>query len=332
MLNAGTLTHGGIMLNYQCNAACRHCLYSCSPTRNPGYVSEDSMEKICRLLSKGGCCSVHIGGGEPFLDFEGLLMAVRKLRQAGIKLEYIETNAFWAAEAEDKQEVLLKRLMAEGASCLCISLDPFHAEHVPYGAPVALAQLCETTGMDYFLWKGDFLSSLSMLDANKTHSRSELEKNISEKYIHNTAMVYGIEYGGRAVNIEKEYATFFPVENFTGGSAPCKRLLSTMHFHVDMNCNFIPPRCTGIIIPLSEVVDGIPDEKYPAFNALYSGGVSALLNLAAENGFSPVKSGYSSACNLCFHLRHFLSEKDSEVKKFSELDKNHYEEALRYYS
>ena len=70
MLSAGTLNHGGLMVNYQCNAACRHCLYSCSPARNPGYVNESSAEEICRLLYKGGCRSVHIGGGEPFLDFE----------------------------------------------------------------------------------------------------------------------------------------------------------------------------------------------------------------------------------------------------------------------
>ena len=336
MLSTGTLSHGGLMVNYQCNASCRHCLYSCSPARSPGYVREDSAEEICRLLRKGGCRSVHIGGGEPFLDFEGLLMVVRKLRQAGIRLEYIETNAYWAADLEDEQEARekLKRLLAEGGNCLCISIDPFHAEYIPYGAPLTLAKLCEKSGMDYFLWRGEFLPVLSQFDKEKAHSRADMEKTLSGNYIHNTAKLYGIEYGGRAVNIEREFGTPFPVENFTGGSSSCRRLLSTGHFHVDLDCYFIPPGCTGIRIPLSEAVEGIPPGKYPAFEALYSGGVSALLQLANEHGFSPDKSGYPSRCNLCFNLRHFLAEKVSEGfqgKNFPELDKNHYEEALRYY-
>ena len=335
MLSAGTLIHGGVMVNYRCTAACRHCLYSCSPTRGSGYVDKETAENICRLLRTGGCRSVHIGGGEPFLDFDGLLAVIRLLRKAGITLEYIETNAFWAdSNAPEKKGVQdkLKHLLSEGAGTLCISVDPYHAEYVPYGAPLALAELCEKTGVDYFLWKREFLPVLSRLDSKKVHSRDEMEKTFSDTYIYDTARSYGIGYGGRAVNIEREFSTgldgaLYPAEKFITDTAPCHNLLSTGHFHVDMYSYFIPPRCTGIRIPLSEAVDGIPGGKYPVFEALYSGGISALFKLAREQGFSPDEAGYPSKCNLCFHLRHFLSEKN-----YSELDRNHYEEALRYYS
>jgi MoaA/NifB/PqqE/SkfB family radical SAM enzyme len=150
MPNTGILTNGGLMVNYQCNAACRHCLYSCSPTRGSGYINEETAGTICRLLRKGGCRSVHIGGGEPFLDFDGLLMVVRKLKNSGIALEYIETNAHWLIDASTSKEGIgrekLKRLLAAGADTLCISIDPYHAEYVPYGAPLALAKLCEEAG------------------------------------------------------------------------------------------------------------------------------------------------------------------------------------------
>ena len=325
-LTAGTLTHGGVMVNYQCNAACRHCLYSCSPTRGGGYVDEEAAQTICRFLRKGGCRSVHIGGGEPFLDFEGLVMMIRTLKQAGIRLDYIETNAYWAfgAEAQKTAEAYLKRLLGEGVRALCISIDPFHAEYVPYGAPLALAELCEKTGMDYFLWRGEFVAALSRLDARKTHSRQELEALLSPDYLRKTARSYGIGYGGRAVNIEREFGTLSPAESFN--AAPCRNLLSTGHFHVDMNAYFIPPGCTGIRIPLSEVVEGIPPGKYPVFQALYSGGISALTQFALQHGFSPDEEGYPSKCNLCFHLRRFLADKG-----FADLDKDHYGEALRYY-
>ena len=328
MPKTGTLIHGGVMVNYQCNAACRHCAYSCSPSRGQGYMSGESAQEVCRLLCRGGCHSVHIGGGEPFLDFEGLVTVIRKIKQAGITLEYIETNAFWAAGASAQKTTRekLKRLLAEGADCLCISIDPYHAEHVPYGAPLALAENCEKTGMNYFLWKKEFLPLLSHLDSQKIHSRQEMDKALGREYIRNTARLYGIGYGGRAVNIEREFGVLNPTEKFTADNSPCHNLLSSGHFHVDSECYFIPPRCTGIRIPLSEAVDGIPEGKYPAFQALYSGGVSSLMRLGRQYGFSPDATGYPSECNLCFHLRHFLAQKN-----FAELDWKHYEEALKYY-
>lgn len=328
------------MVNYQCTAACRHCLYSCSPTRGKGYVNGQSAEKICSLLRKGGCSSVHIGGGEPFLDFEGLLMMIRKLRKTGITLEYIETNAFWAAPGFDIKEAEKKliTLLAEGKITLCISVDPFHAEYVPYGAPLALVNLCEKIGVGYFLWKQEFLPLLSCLDSQKAHSRAEMESILSDQYIGNTASLYGIGYGGRAVNIEREFAgdsafnrkrgfrALYPMESFTADNSPCRNLLSTGHFHVDMNCFFIPPRCTGIHIPLSEAIEGLPEGMYPVFEALYLEGISGLIKFSLDNGFSPDKTGYPSKCNLCFHIRHFLAGSN-----FPELDRDHYEEALKYY-
>ena len=325
MLKTDHLIHGGIMVNYQCNAACRHCLYSCSPARKPGYVNEETAEKICRLLNKGGCNSVHIGGGEPFLNFEGLLMMIRTLKQAGIALEYIETNAFWSVLEQKKAVEYLQCLLAEGADTLCISIDPYHAEFIPYGAPLALANLCKKTGMGYFLWKQEYYPILSRLDPQKTHSRSSLEEVLSGDYLHKTARSYGIAYGGRAVNLEREFISCQPLESLIDMASPCDNLLSTSHFHVDKDCFFIPPRCTGIRIPLSEAINGIPSGKYPVFEALYHGGLPALLELALQYGFSPDKAGYPSKCSCCFRLRHFLCEKD-----FPELDTNHYEEALKY--
>ena len=299
----------------------------------------EGAEEICRLLKKGGCMSVHIGGGEPFLDFEGLIKVIRKLSGTDIALDYIETNAFWAASDRKTVSERLNRLLDEGADTLCISVDPFHAEYVPYGAALALADLCEKTGMRYFLWKREFLAALSRLDSHRAHSREDMEKILSQKYIYNTARLYGIGYGGRAVNIEREFADnstpdgrksfgpFKPAEVFLAQSRPCVNLLSTGHFHVDMMGRFIPPRCTGICIPLKEAVEGIPPLRYPAFQALYSGGVSALMDLARNQGFIEDEAGYTSLCGLCFSIRHYLSG-----KSFPELDSNHYEEALKYYT
>ncbi|MDR2136353.1 MAG: radical SAM protein [Treponema sp.] len=330
MLSAKNLYHGGIMVNYRCNAACRHCLYACSPTRTAGYIDRGTMAGVCGALRRGNIGSVHIGGGEPFLDFDGLVMAVTELKKAGIQLDYVETNAFWAQDTALARSYI-RTLAGLGAGALCISLDPYHAEYVPYGLPLRLAQLCEEAGLDCFLWKRQFLRPLLGLDQDSVHSRAELEEHLRPDYISAVAGDYGLRLGGRAVNIEEEYGPSWPLEKLLDKAPPCPDLLSTGHFHVDLEGYFIPPGCTGLRLPLAELVDGIPPGKYPLYETLFEGGVAALLGLAAGRGFVPGRS-YPSRCNLCFHIRAFLAGEGRHSPGFAELDGNHYGESLKYYT
>jgi hypothetical protein len=255
---------------------------------------------------------VHIGGGEPFLDFDGLLSLISEVHRAGIGLEYIETNAYWI---EEEAQTKLERLLEAGGTTLCISIDPFHAEYVPYSYPLRLQDLCEQTGMKYFLWQSRFIPALTNLDPLKTHTWAELG-NRGE-----IAQRYGIHWGGRAVNIEEEYA---PRGNIILDASPCSGLLSTGPFHADLLGNFIPPGCTGLRLPLAEAVEGVSAGKYPVFGALYFRGIRGLLDLAGD--FVPAPGGYPSKCNLCFHLRRHLADQG-----FPELDKEYYEAALAYW-
>jgi len=86
---------------------------------------------------------------------------------------------------------------------------------------------------------------------------------------------------------------------------------------------FIPPGCTGLRLPLDELMAGIEDGKYPVFNALYTGGIAGLYQVALEHGFSENKKGYVSKCNLCFHIRNYLA-----CQEFAELDEDFYRESL----
>ena len=319
------LRHAGIMPNYQCTAACRHCLYACSPTFGGGFMSETTMDEMLGLLREGGCYSVHIGGGEPFLDFEGLLTLLSKAKKFGMMVDYVETNGYWAVEERD----IIKRLVAlekAGADTLCISVDPFHSEYVPYALPLRLANICRERRFGYFLWQDRFLSMMKQVSPGVAHDRASLEENISKDYIYRTATAYGIRIGGRAINIEMEYSTCKPMESLLH-STPCSDLVGTGHFHVDMYNQFIPPGCTGLVLPMAEVVRGIPAGKYPIYEALSQGGVAALYTLACSLDFIPDEEGYTSSCALCFFIRKYLSEKDI----FAELCAEHYVESLKYY-
>ena len=351
------LTHGGIMVNYQCNAACRHCLYACSPERSGGYIQPKMAEDVCGLLREGGCTSVHIGGGEPFLDINGLIMLLEACRRCGVEVEYIETNAFWAAD----EDQAVKYLRALAAACedtraveagsqaagtsssrmerpaLCISLDPFHAEYVPPALPIKLAEICRQEGFGYFIWQDKYRAALSRIDnPRKAHTRAELERQLSYDYVLDTAQTYGLKFGGRAMSIEAEYGTPKPIAEILGVSRdgqfhndtqkkPCRNLLQSGHFHVDLYGRYIPPGCTGIVISLVEAVRGVPQGKYPAFDALVTGGVAALYDLAQGLGFK-AEAAYTSSCALCVGIRHWLSGQGG----FPELDAEHYGAALTY--
>ena len=311
------------MVNYRCNAACRHCLYACSASRRIGYISKDKIREICHFLVKRQIRSVHIGGGEPFLDFKALLVVIQELAKAKITLDYIETNAFWAHDPECEEYLTI--LNQEGVNALCISVDPFHAEYVPWEYPLKLAHSCEKLGMGYFLWKQGFLKQLSSLDGNKRHTRKEIERTLSADYIKKTSSAYGIKLGGRAINIEEEYVQRKPIKLLLDDK-PCDDLLSTCHFHVDLEGNFIPPGCTGIYLPLKEVLEGIKPGHYPVFESLYTDGITGLYRFALQYGFSEDEEGYPSKCNLCFRVREFLASRG-----FTELDEDFYRESLKYY-
>ena len=155
----------------------------------------------------------------------------------------------------------------------------------------------------------------------------ELENLISSDYVIKTAQSYGLHLSGRAINIEEEYSVRKSVDLIVD-SRPCRRLLSSDHFHVDLHSKFIPPGCTGIAIPLEEVVRGIPDGKYPVFETLLSGGIAELLRYALTLGFVENPQGYTSGCALCFHIRHWLCQHDT----YTELDLEHYMESRKYYT
>ncbi len=315
------LGNGGIMVNYVCNAACRHCLYACGPKREKGYMSASTAKEVGKILRENGCNSVHIGGGEPFLNFDGLVSVIKELAKEKIYIDYIETNAFWVKD-EIKAKRFVKELLLLGVDTFCISIDPFHAEFVAPSLPLKLSKLCQNLGMGSFLWKQNFVKILEKGDMDKSHTREEFEKIISKNYVCDIADYYGIHYGGRAINIEEEYYEKIDAKKLLAKS-PCKNLLSTNHYHIDLHGNFIPPICTGLQIPLKKITNKIEKGEYKALDALLFGGVQSLYELAKSEGFELDKA-YTSSCAMCFHIRHFLAK----TKKYSELNLEHYQNSL----
>jgi MoaA/NifB/PqqE/SkfB family radical SAM enzyme len=99
-LKIGRLVSGGMITNYFCTSACRHCLYNCSPDLEKHYCSAEAAEENFRTVKSLGCSAVHIGGGEPFLRSQELGAVLDAARRAEVFIDYVETNSSWFTDAE----------------------------------------------------------------------------------------------------------------------------------------------------------------------------------------------------------------------------------------
>lgn len=93
---------------------------------------------LCGKLRRLDCRSLHIGGGEPFLDIEGLVGLIGAIRKSGINLEYIETNAAWITGDDARDRSILADIAGAGGDCVMVSADPFHIEFIPFWKPKKL--------------------------------------------------------------------------------------------------------------------------------------------------------------------------------------------------
>ena len=112
---------GGLLLTYKCSAACRHCIYACSPKWDSDWISENDLETLLSHLagritpSPWGRNSIslnhglHFTGGEPFRNFEILLKAVKMAEDLGIPSTFVEANCYWCKDDDltrDRLELL----------------------------------------------------------------------------------------------------------------------------------------------------------------------------------------------------------------------------------
>ena len=161
-MRINSLFSGGLITNYYCTSRCAHCLYACSPKWNKQYINKDQVIKNLTKVKEMGCHSVHIGGGEPFLNFTGLLDVLDVANEEQMGIEYIETDSSWFVNKE-KGEEQLKTIRAKGVSTLLISISPFHNEYIPYKRVKDLMSACRKTGLSIFPWVQGFILNMILV-------------------------------------------------------------------------------------------------------------------------------------------------------------------------
>jgi hypothetical protein len=307
-LKIGRLASGGLITNYFCTSACRHCLYNCSPRWEKHYISAEAAEENFRTVKSLGCSAVHIGGGEPLLRPEALGAVLDAARRAGVSIDYVETNSAWFTDAESA-EALLAQLRLKGLHTLLVSISPFHNEHIPFSRTQGVMDAAAKAGVRIFPWVAEFVPDLSGLDRSRTHALSEFEQRYGEDYLRGILGRYWIDMGGRALETFRPVLRTKTLEHFlrenTGGCA--RELTDTSHFHLDLFGSFIPGLCSGLAIARADLGRALAEAKYPLLTRIGSKGIRGLYEMAiAEYGFVPAREGYIDKCDLCTEIRFFL--------------------------
>ncbi len=309
------LTFVGIILTYRCTSACRHCLYACSPARRETMEHATLERTVAALAALPHPPSVHLAGGEAFLEPDLLVRATEVVTRAGLEMDFIETNAAWLRHDDDAR-ALLQRLADAGAPRLLISATPFHAETIPLSRVERLYRLAEQVfgPRGAVLWTHDFYAQLSAIERGGRVSFDRYLGTVGPaaaalSVLHRFPMTVA----GRAAEGLDGLVRRAPAEHIR--SRPCRaELFGTSHAHFDPGGRHLPGYCTGIALgDIEEVARlqsaGLPSEDHPIATLLAEGGVGALLERASVgHGFEPDPEGYRGACHLCQAIRgHLLS-------------------------
>jgi len=307
-LSIRRLASGGVITNYYCVSRCAHCLYNSSPRRDKAYLDPDLAETIFRQIAAHGCRSVHIGGGESFLDPEGLIRVATAARDAGMGIDYIETNSAWFVDTA-QAIALLGELKASGVHTLLVSISPFHNAHIPYTRVKGVINACRQAGLNVFPWVNAFVRDLTRLDETKPHPMQDFESAFGPDYLRRIPDRYWIHLGGRALTTFRDVYASHDARHILANSPPsCAQALSdTSHFHIDLYGNYIPGLCAGLAFSMADLGRPLAPDKYPLLECLAAGGIQGFWNLATtQYNYAPQRETFLNHCDLCTDIRHFL--------------------------
>ncbi len=314
---------GGLILSYKCMAKCRHCMYACDSKWNADWPSEEQIEIILSKIapyikqSPYGKAFVslnyglHFTGGEPFLNFDLLIKAVKIASELKIPSLFVETNAFWCTEERETREKLIE-LRNNGLNGILISVNPFYLEYVPFERTERCVNISyEVFGDNMMVYQGQYFMLFKKLKLKRKMDFNEYFINVEKKenMFQNTEFFF---MGRAPYAVGKPFHKYFKsyrAEDLL--KVPCSPpFLRNWHNHFDNYGNYIPGYCGGLSFgKIDKDIIGKPIdiEEYPILYYISAGDFQSLLNLALKEGYVISKEGYFSKCHLCVDIRKHLS-------------------------
>jgi len=254
---------------------------------------------------------IHLAGGEPACDWEGICLALCLAAENGVRIDYVETNASWCENEDTGREIFL-RLQKAGLKAVLISASLFHLEFIPLRKTLAAIKAAEEVfgPGGVIVWTPDALAQMAArLDHNRTFTLAESCRTLGmTRRGEDLWRWHGyLVAGGRAAAALTAGLRLSPVEAFA--ASPCRQQLeNTTHFHIDLHGNLFTGLCPGISpADVNDLHPQLTARTAPIYTTLCEKGPCGLLALARENGISlALRKGYADKCHLCCVVRHAL--------------------------
>ena len=302
----------GIIMSYQCQCTCKHCLYNCGP-RWKDWMSPDTLRDALRATQVWDHrFQVHLTGGEPFMNFPLLLEGVRIAAELGIPC-YVETNAGWCLREKDVAEKFVA-LREAGLNAILISCSPFHAETIP---PVrtflAIRKALEIFGRQgVIVYMTHCLEQVRLFDVEKT---TPIEHYVQRFGLARAGRMlwdsYSIISGGRSGYALGRFTRKRPAAAFKRQNCFLE-IVHAHHSHFDLYGNYISWFCGGLTVgdwhDLPQIRDDFRAARFPPLvDILIRSGPFALFEMArTEYGYRELPEGYAGKCHLCVDVRRCL--------------------------
>ncbi len=303
----------GIILSYQCQLACRHCVYNSGPAWQDWITPAELRHAFMVLSNLPESLQVHLTGGEPFLNYSLLLQSVEIAESFGIPC-YVETNADWCTQPDVVMDRLIG-LKQAGLDAVLISCTPYHAEKVPLTRTLlaidAALQVFGPRGVLVFL--PEWIDHLWRFG---TRTPIPINRFIQAYGLQPASVMlwdsFEMASGGRAGYHLGFLTTLCPASSFRHERC-LEEILFPSHLHFDLYGNVIPNYCAGISIgdwhEFPDIRKRFARQEVPALiDALITAGPYALFKIAHHDfGFIERPSGYAGKCHLCVDVRRYLA-------------------------
>jgi len=320
----------GLLLTYQCNAACEFCYYHCSPEKG-GLMPVETCIAAWRSLKvlAGDRAKVHLTGGEPFLHWDHLLEILRAgKRQKLGPVDLVESNGFWAANERLVAE-RLGALLELNVRRLKVSIDPFHQEYVDIEPAQKLARIAkEMFGPDRVLVRWE--KYLGAHGNDGWQRQAKLADGLSLGQAERDSVYvaayrdYPFRFTGRAAGHLADLLASKPAGAFAGANC-LPDFLGAKGVHIDPFGNVFSGTCSGIIVgninetPLEEIWKRFHPGRSDLIGTLCRSGPHGLLENARSLGHRQ-RDAYADKCHLCTHIRQFLLENATETRTVGPAD------------
>ncbi|MFV0402121.1 MAG: radical SAM/SPASM domain-containing protein [Oscillospiraceae bacterium] len=284
-----------------CTSRCRHCSRG-GELGSAGAVDKAAaVRAVKELAAVTNLASVMTFGGEPLLRADTTCAILRAAAESGVGSPQIITNGFFSRE-EAVIDGVAKELAASGVKSILLSVDGFHAEHVPMEYVRRFAEALLDAGA-----KGLKLHPAWVVNRAHRNPHNAATETALEAFADLGIPVSGgndiFPAGNAAKHLAEYYPKAAPDLDIRCGEAPYTDPLDAVT-SLSVNPNGDVVVCDFVIgnieaEGIGEIVARYNPYAAPAMAALLKVGVRGLMDYGESRGVSVNSGDYTSACGVC---------------------------------